>query len=446
MANPWFSSLPSGNQMTGMGIYGASPSPIKAPVTAAAQTMDVVDYVKKKRIADALRKRAEGGAYDTADSLITTGGYNGGPEMVQVNYGGILQNALKPYFDSRLEEKAATADSEAAAMRREALARLTGKETGQQLLTMGEELQMPELTKSALEQLLPEQMNAAAYAQASATPEGVDALVRLRKMTPEEGEIAKKGIADRAAEALRLSREQYIFEQDNKRFAPTSGGGSGTTSGGSNLTPGLLQLYGKEISEAKDQYGALRATRRSLDAMDELIYGKKDKDGKRIPNSGALGLGSAALSHAASMGIPLAQYAQSSSARQLETIINEQILAKADQLSGALSDKDLAFLERSLMSLKDNPESAAAIYEGVKSRLEGVEGRLLTTRKGMIDMDERLGGFWIDPTTGEEVQEPTIGITAPKEATPIGTSWTDGGDGYEYRIVDGKKYRRKNGG
>jgi hypothetical protein len=410
-----------------------------APMVAEQPAFTVGDYAMKKRLADALRAKASAQMPGQLDPLGKSEGANGAPGEVYINWGNILSNAAQPWIKGRQEDEAAAAEGEADAVRQQAIDNIDfeslNPEQAIRLKEMGIDVspyvkEPEDYTKQAIQ-----------YGQ---TADGMWAINQLKPGTFSDEAIAEKRRMEE--EATKQAHMYKLAEKAAGRSVTGGSGGSGTTSGKSELTAGLLQDYGKQIVKAKEQYGSLSSTRRSLNAMDELIYGKKDKDGKRIPNSGALGLGSAALSHAASMGIPLAQYAQSSPARQLETIINEQILAKAEQLSGALSDKDLAFLERSLMSLKDSPESAAAIYEGVKSRLEGAEGRLLATRKGMVDMDERLGGFWIDPTTGEEVQEPTIGITAPKEATPIGASWTDGGDGYEYRIVDGKKYRQKKGG
>jgi len=433
-------------------------SGIVPPQVQAQQALDVgQDYVTKKRIADALRKRTDAmqKGYKPASNTIETAGNDYHMGTVDVNYGGILQNALMPWLQSRQDDKALAAEDEAKAARMAVLGQLTGKETPQELVQIGEKIGSPELSKAGYAKMLPEEMNAAAQAQASTTVGGIDAMVTMKVITPEEGAVRKKALRDAELQAIQDKKDFYKYQQDNKSYDPRSGGGggSGSTSGKQELTPGLLQLYGKTLSDVKDQYGAAVSTRRALNAMRPLIYGT-GADGKPDPGKSALSPMTALLSHGSDAGLPLLQYAQNAPARELDVLINQQILGEASKLKGSLSDKDLAFLQKSLLSLKDNPKSAAAIYEGVVARMEGVEDRLLASRKGIVDMDDRLEGFWLDPTTGESVAEPTVNTTGAPEAVPPGIAapaagWApkgDGGDGYEYRVVDGKTQRRKVGG
>ncbi len=82
-----------------------------APMVAEQPTFTVGEYAKKKRIADALRGRVGKGVKEY-DPLITTEANDYFPGQVQVNYAGILGNALNPWLEGKQEEKAAAAEEE----------------------------------------------------------------------------------------------------------------------------------------------------------------------------------------------------------------------------------------------------------------------------------------------------------------------------------------------
>jgi len=373
------------------------PAPPQIDIAAGAV------YREKKRLADALRKKAER-EHTPVSGLIQSEGANGSPGYTQIDYAGILNNFMQPGFQKAREEKAAAAESDADAARSAALDQLLGR----QGLTAADAIR----AKSDLGVDVSSAVKDPA-AEKLALTRMIAQNPALAYMLPQEERDAFTAYSSKLSDTERTAdREDFKWKQDNTYRAPSTdltfeqrmalaqAGRSGASDGKSGLTPGLLSQYGKEVLNVKDQYGVLKSSQKSLGVMDDLIYGKVGEDGKRVKSDAALGPMTALISHGADMGIPMMQYAQSAPARQLETLINDQILGKAKLMPGALSNKDLAFLEKSLLSLKDNPESAAAIYEGVKARLEGAEDRLLNSRKGMVDTDDRLGGLWLDPRAG----------------------------------------------
>ncbi len=122
MAQSWFDQSPAGN----LGIYGGGqPQPIIAPPVQEAPQIDIAsaarEYAKKKRMAEALRGRAGSLDMSQRSPTIVSEGANGSPGEVQVNWGGIAENALMPWMRDRQEDKALGAEDEAAAERSKVL-------------------------------------------------------------------------------------------------------------------------------------------------------------------------------------------------------------------------------------------------------------------------------------------------------------------------------------
>ncbi len=205
--------------------YWNAPGFVPAPMPqVAAQPAPFVvgDYTKKKRIADALRTKADAKLPGQLDPLGKSEGANGAPGEVYINWGNILSNAAQPWLKGWQEEKAAAAEDEATAARREALGRLTGKESPEQLLAAGEELGIPDLTKSALKKMVPEALNPAQRAQSSTSKAGLLALYQMGELSPEEYEQAVTNIDAETAAEVKRNRDDYVFEQRNKTFAPST--------------------------------------------------------------------------------------------------------------------------------------------------------------------------------------------------------------------------------
>lgn len=220
MATPWF-QIPYTSSVSGnLGIFDQAP--VAAPVQAPAQAINV-DYSelrKRKALADTLRGAQKRGVYGAASPLSVTSGANGGPDIVEINYGGILQNALKPYFENKQEEDASAAEAEAQAARSSALEQILGSGD---TLSKRDALLAQENLGVDVSSMVPEEMNLAARAQASQTRAGLNALLQMGQISPEDHAKATAGL-DAAEEAERQqAREDFLWKQQNTYRAPVAG-------------------------------------------------------------------------------------------------------------------------------------------------------------------------------------------------------------------------------
>jgi hypothetical protein len=108
-------------------VPGYQPPPVApvAPAPGATQFVGADDYRRKKRIAEQLRASADKGM-QSFDPLVQTQGTGNMPGYTQVNYAGILGNALTPWLESKQAEKAGAAEDEASAAKMAALDQLLG--------------------------------------------------------------------------------------------------------------------------------------------------------------------------------------------------------------------------------------------------------------------------------------------------------------------------------
>jgi len=104
-----------------------APAPVNVYGTDTGTSSD--DYLAKKRIAEVLRKQAEGyGSASPQANSYTTAASGAYPGQTDVNWGGIISNGLNNFMAGKTSQKAAAAEGEAAATRRAALEQLMGKE------------------------------------------------------------------------------------------------------------------------------------------------------------------------------------------------------------------------------------------------------------------------------------------------------------------------------
>lgn len=95
--------------------------PGSAPATVSAG-VNYADLRAKQVLAEALRKRANAGAdYTQAPTTVSTNASGAYPGFTDVNWGGIVQNAMQPWVQNAQEKKAANAEAESAAAQDEAL-------------------------------------------------------------------------------------------------------------------------------------------------------------------------------------------------------------------------------------------------------------------------------------------------------------------------------------
>lgn len=194
---------------------------------AAPSSVAPSDYQQKKLLAEALRRKAE--RFSTMqgnDPVSVTRGARGMPDIAQVNYGGILSNALGGYMGAKKTEEAAQADEDVKATKSAALSKLlgTGKDlTPAQMAQFGSEYDAPELQTAALRQMMPQRMNSAAVAQAASSPAGIRALVQMGVWSKDQGDASLAELNSERDAAHQQSRDDYLFEQQNKALSPKTG-------------------------------------------------------------------------------------------------------------------------------------------------------------------------------------------------------------------------------
>jgi hypothetical protein len=155
----------------------------------------VSDYGKKKKLAEALRGRQKAYAgIETGGPTITTAANGTYPGSVQANWAGALGQLASGFLSGRAGKQADAAEEEQRAARMAALTALTGKEAPAELLSTGEELDMPALQSKALERLLPDKAAFGAVSQAMLTPQGIRLAQVRGEITPEEADQAIKDL------------------------------------------------------------------------------------------------------------------------------------------------------------------------------------------------------------------------------------------------------------
>lgn len=187
--------------------YAPLPIP-QAQSQTAATPVTTGDYRKKRRIAEALRQQQEALAASPRNSpTINESGYT------MVNYGGILEDALKPVLAAYTGKKAGEAEDQAMAARREALSRLNPDMTPQDMLALGDEYDIEGLAGAAIERMMPEkEMTRAQKMTLLAQNPALASMLGI----PEEE------VAGFQAEMARRAEEEYqqklAFEDDKARI------------------------------------------------------------------------------------------------------------------------------------------------------------------------------------------------------------------------------------
>lgn len=381
---------------------------IQFPTSQTAATpveggFTVGDYAKKKRIAEALRAKT-GQGYSQMDPVGFVEGSGGQPGQAYINYGNIISNAMQPWLEGRREEKAAAAEDEAAAARQQALDQLLGKES----ISKADALRAQEELGVDASILMPEEMNMAARAQASASRSGLNAMLQMKVISPEEHQaaIAQLEADERAANEAELEQirareaaqgsnsgramtELELFMSNPelyKQFKGQTGGG---------LSGGAETATVKEIIDVGNKYKTLKTSRALESEMDKLIEGLPKTD------KGGVGTKAATIATLSEM-VPFVEQVQSPEADRLVAYINSQILAVAEGQKGVLSDTDMKIIKDSVANIKKNPESVRAVWEDTKSRLNAQQRAFET----QLENYRTAYGGQFAPTVGAYYEQP----------------------------------------
>jgi hypothetical protein len=208
--------------------------------------MDFVgDYRAKQKLAARLRERQKallGADIDTGP--IVTQGQGAAPTQVQANPWGNIAKLGAAYFANQAGEKAATAETDAEALRMEALQNIMGGGAGAQgvgggpaqpgalggaapSMTPEKALQLQQLgvDSGLIKTMLPKAPAIGALAQASATPEGRAFLFTSGQITKDQYDTLESAATKAKADELKSERELAEYKESIKRFAPTQGRG-----------------------------------------------------------------------------------------------------------------------------------------------------------------------------------------------------------------------------
>lgn len=193
--------------------------------------MDFVsDYVTKKKLAEQLRGRQQGLIGQKIDySPIVTQGQGAAPTQVQANWGAPIQALGNAYFANRAGENASAQEAQAQEARMQALQGMMTKTEGGNKLDVSDIMGLSQLDMPAqvLKKLVPDDPALGAVTQAYENHQGIDALVKMKAITAEEGAQAHKDLDARTAAAKAAAIADYEQKkQIDARYeyhAPTQG-------------------------------------------------------------------------------------------------------------------------------------------------------------------------------------------------------------------------------
>ena len=186
------------------------------------ETQFVGVYLAKAKEAERLRALQKAmGATTWDEGTVKTQGNGNFPGQEQVNWGSALGKLGLAFMGRDSEEKAVEAEAAQAEARMAGLKNLLsgGKELGPEQILQAEQYGVDPATIKLMQGTKP---NLGAVTQAAATPAGRAALVQMGTITQEQADqMAAAADAGKSAEA-KAAEEAYLFEQNNKRFAPNA--------------------------------------------------------------------------------------------------------------------------------------------------------------------------------------------------------------------------------
>lgn len=347
-------------------------------VNQAAPGVNYADIRAKQALAEALRKKASE-AYTPQSANYTVAGNSTVPDYVGVNWGGIVQNAMQPWVEQVQEKKASTAEGEAEAARQQAIdsAVSSGKMDDPNTIMALEQLGV----KGDVIKAMQPKDKTAVIAQGMASPGGRLGLLNMGIITQAQYDAAEKRYADEDAAKLKREQDNYLFEQNNKRFAPTSGTGSGD---GSNLPAGVLgQMYkaNLELDKQEEHLDGQLAEAPNIEAI--------------INNPKNFGTGSQFTTALMESNIgplrALGQAQMSPAQGELVKYFGSEVLESAGKLGGAESDRDVQMLKSFTPSMANDHETVKVMWEASK-RIMARAKASLAQRRERANNPTYLGG------------------------------------------------------
>ena len=397
------------------------PAPPQIDIAAGAV------YREKKRLADALRKKAER-EHTPVSGLIQSEGANGSPGYTQVDYAGILNNFMQPGFQKAREEKAAAAESDADAARSAALDQLLGR----QGLTAADAIR----AKSDLGVDVSSAVKDPA-AEKLALTRMIAQNPALAYMLPQEERDAFTAYSSKLSDTERTAdREDFKWKQDNTYRAPNNsrtfeqdmelarlragGGKESPTVAEDGRTPFAQLSAGaqnqglKLAAELNKEYNFLDGQRSEAANIRAIIDDPK--------NFGTVPQMVDALSESGGYAGALGKSFMSPAAAELNRFFGSETLISAGKLGGAESDRDVAMLKSFNPSMAYDHDAVKRMwgaYERIMDRAEAAKARRLNDA--------------LNPRTGIRAESPTATPTAPP---------TVGGETIQQRIarLKGAKY------
>lgn len=383
--------------------------------------MPLSDYKRKQKMAERLRRSAEAfSGMQAPNPTVYTPGSGAFPGQVQANWLAPIAQMASAYAGKKMGERADTAEDEAAAARMQALQELLNPQAGAQGVgnapgqpgTMGAApgrptaeqlmgLQDLGLDPSVMKMLMPKEQSLGAITQAAATPAGRAALVQMGVWTPEQAKQAEDAETAAAAAARQAEQEQYMFEQQNKRFAPTQ-----SSDNMSEFEYFLQQNPGAPLSEfyaAKNagKGGAgggknspqekAAANERALNILDQMekVAGNKKLD--TLQNK----IGSVLLQSDNPMVAAGGTMALNAAGNEMRALQLDAALEEASKLT-PVSNTDFKALMRKYESAILNPEEFKSFVKTYKTFLEK-HGAGAGATAGSRDEYSKVG---VNPDTG----------------------------------------------
>jgi hypothetical protein len=335
----------------------------------------VGDYRRQKLLADRLRQNAEQiGQLDPAQATMTTTGPNA---RTQVNYGGILQNALMPWLQGRAQEKADNEAITADQIRQDALDRAlkdqpAGQMSPQQIMKLEQLGVSPQVMKA----MMPKEQNETGWMQVLASnPALAPVLVSQGHITQEQADSIGKSFADQRSQAkqdkidIALAgrapgqgresfdewRRKQDYEQQLKLSNPAKASGSGRGKVDPKAALDTLETNYNELSgmltdpKAKDQ---LFSTKQRVVVPSAMVGGEGD-------NPSILGT---AVSK-------IAQGQESPMAAKLRRMATAASFSEVQKLYPA-SNSDIKLAQSLQARIGESPESMAAFMDMQKKIIE----------------------------------------------------------------------------
>lgn len=444
--------------------------------------MPLSDYKRKKKLAERLRRSADAfGTMAAPDPTVATPSSGAFPGQIQANWFAPLAQMAQAYAGTKVAERADTAEAEAEAERMRALQSIfnpqagaqgagnapgqpgtmgaaqgqpsmdpgfsipgvqapgsapimtgdmtpgqapqpgtmgAGRLTPEQLITLQELGVDPGMVKL----MMPQEMNAAAYAQAMGSPEGRMALRLKGELTEEQYQQAEQAAAARAAAATDAEKEMLRYKASLERapqndisefeywMSQNPGADISDFYKAKGLSKGGGKGGGKGASSQEDRASVIA----NIDEADRLINDPKNKDmfgwGQRLVGAGIdwknQNPGDLLPLLANTVVGPL----ESTGAAALRRLGTEQSFARVKELYPA-SNADIA-LARSLSANINQSKEAAQAYVNQMRRMyalyplafEGTE-RQIRGGPGQADGEGVGAGAGRDEPSDAEMEE-----------------------------------------